>query len=388
MKVFITSTPEVESSLLSEVITILQNQKGELEFLGIDSLTFEEVIKQLREYKQCKSIDEISRLTFSDFYTLCNIPRLKDVKINDDDFVVLLTNIDNEMSKDEQDESNKDWFSAFSDRDIFIYTKDWKELTYKSAQFAVSFQIVENIFQSLINLDIKNWQENPHIHKKPIGCINDMCDDPSEVIYKLHAGYICDKCFNEALKKNVSGNTLLQIFKLLQDIRNEFINLAAISKVIKPYKLIINPKKIIIGDTEIKLTKVEETLFRFFLNHPEGVQSLSEKQEYNQELFNTYYHLKKGKPFNSILDPAGVKFIDIRKTIDTLCDENYIMSTFSKVKSTLKTSLKEQLGVNYYDFYIIKDFDNEGKENNKPGRSDHNYRITLEQTYIENNIKK
>jgi hypothetical protein len=193
MKVKITCTPDVDSSLLSEVITILQNQKGELEFLGIESLTFEEVTKQLREYKQCKSIDELSRLTFSDFYSLCNIPRLKNHEIRDDDFVVVLTNIDNEVSKDEQYESNKDWFSAFSDRDVFIYTKNWNELTHKSAQYAVAFQIVENIFQSLIELDIKNWQVNPHIHKKPIGCINDMCDDPSEVIYKPPSLGICKK---------------------------------------------------------------------------------------------------------------------------------------------------------------------------------------------------
>ena len=321
-------------------------------------------------------------MTFSDFFSLCNIPRLKNNEIRDNDFVVVLTNIDNEMSKDEQDESNKDWFSAFSDRDVFIYTKNWSELTHKSAQYAVAFQIVENIFQSLIELDIKNWQENPHIHKKPIGCINDMCDDPSEVIYKLHAGYICDKCFNEALNKKVSGNTLLQIFKLLQDIRNEFINLEAISKVIKPLEVTIDGDKLTIGGTEINMTNVEQTLFRFFLKHPEGVRSLSEKAEYKNELFNTYYLLKKGKEFDSELDPNGVKFIDMRKTIDTLIDENYIMSTFSKVKSTIKNSLKVQLGVNYYDFYIIKDFDSEGVENNKPGRADHNYRITLDPQYI------
>lgn len=385
MKVIITSTPEVDSTLISEVITILQSQKGELEFLGNIAISFNDITKQLKEYKQCKSIEDIPRLTFDDFYSLCTVTRIKNDKINEDDFVIILTSIDNEMTKNESDESNKDWFSAFSGKDIFIYIRNWNELTFKSVQYAISFQVVENIFQSLISLDIKNWKENPLIHKKPIGCINDMCDDSSEVIYKLHAGYICDKCFEEALNKNVTGNILLQIFKLLQDIRNEYINLEAIHKVIKPYYVIIEKTKISIGDTVLNLSNIEKTLFIFFLNHPEGVRTLSENVSYKNELFNIYYLLKKGRPFNSAIDPEGTKFIDIRKTINSLCEENYMNSTFSKVKSTLKTSLKEQLGINYYHFYIIKDFDSNGVENNKPGRADHNYRITLEPSYV---IKK
>ena len=95
-----------------------------------------------------------------------------------------------------------------------------------------------------------------------------------------------------------------------------------------------------------------------------------------------YYLLKKKRPFTSTLDPKGTKFKILRNTINTLCEDNYMDSTFSKVKSTLKTSLKEQLGINYYGFYIIKDFDNNGIENNKPGRADHNYRIPLEPSYV------
>ena len=172
MKVIITSTPEVDSTLISEVITILQNQKGELEFLGYNAITFEDITLRLNDYEQCNSIEEISRLSFDDFYSLCKDTRSKNKEtITKNDFVVVLTSIDNQMRKDEADERNKDWFSAFSGNNIFIYVGNWNKLTFKSAQYAISFQVVENIFQSLINLDIKNWKQNPFIHKKPIGCL-------------------------------------------------------------------------------------------------------------------------------------------------------------------------------------------------------------------------
>ena len=382
MKVFITCTPEVDQFTIKQIVDLLQLSKGAIEFIKSEPITTEDIITELEDECGYKSIEEISRLTFGELYRLCKILRLKngDKISKENDFVVLITNIDNEMNKNEPDESNKDWFSAFSNKNIFIYSKNWEELTSKGKQYAIAFQIVENIFQSLIKLDFVNWKINPHIHKKPIGCINDMCDDPTEIIYKLHAGYICDDCFNEAKHKKVPNNILLQIFMLLQTIRSEYINLSNIKReLVEPLNVSVYNDKIEIGEVLLKLEPLEETIFRFFLKRDEPIITLNDKPEYNRELFELYYIVKRKRPYTTAFDTKGTGFKKYRDSIDSLCD---ITSTsYPKTKSNLKKQLINQLGIQYYEFYIIKDVDSTGNE--ETNSSSYNYQmITLDKKYI------
>ena len=382
MKVFITYTPEVNQYTIEQIVSILKLNKGAIEFVLSKQITTEDIINELEYDCGYNSMAEISRLTFGELYRLCKILRIKEgAKISkENDFVVLITNIDNEMNKNEPDESNKDWFSAFSNKNIFIYSKNWEELTSKAKQYAIAFQIVENIFQSLIKLDIVNWRTNPHIHKKPIGCINDMCDDPTEIIYKLHAGYICDDCFNEAKQKKVSNNTLLQIFMLLQTIRSEYINLSNIKReLVEPLDVYVYNDKIEIGEVRLKLEPLEETIFRFFLKRGEPIISFNDKQEYKRELFELYYLVKRKRPYTTAIDNKGTGLKKYRDSIESLCD---ITSTsYPKTKSNLKKQLNLQLGIQYYEFYIIKDVDSTGNE--VTNTSSYNYQmITLDKKYI------
>jgi hypothetical protein len=211
---------------------------------------------------------------------------------------------------------------------------------------------VENIFQSLIKLDIPNYLIEPNIHHVPIGCINDMCDNEKEVLFKLRTGYICNSCFERALKHNVSDKVLLHIYRLIQNIRNEYMNYDDLLKILKPYYVKVNAKYIDVGDKRLKLGVLNETLFRFFLNHLEGVFSLYEEdKKYDEELLKIYSALKKEK------DPQRFK-----QTIDLLCNWDYDISTFSKVKSELNKKLREQIGVELYQYYTINETKTETKE--------------------------
>jgi len=123
-------------------------------------------------------------------------------------------------------------------------------------------------------------------------------------------------------------------------------------KILKPYYVKVNAKYIDVGDKRLKLGVLNETLFRFFLNHLEGVFSLYEEdKKYDEELLKIYSALKKEK------DPQRFK-----QTIDLLCNWDYDISTFSKVKSELNKKLREQIGVELYQYYTINETKTETKE--------------------------
>ena len=64
---------------------------------------------------------------------------------------------------------------------IFIYGEEWEYYTKKDAKYGIAYQVLENIFQSLIDLNIDDVDNEPNIHVPSIGCINDMCMDKVDV---------------------------------------------------------------------------------------------------------------------------------------------------------------------------------------------------------------
>ena len=97
MKVYITSTPEVDQFTIKQIVELLNLRKGEIKFILSDPITNEDIINELEDDCGYSSIEEISKLTFAELYRLCKILRLKngDKISKENDFVVLITNIDN-----------------------------------------------------------------------------------------------------------------------------------------------------------------------------------------------------------------------------------------------------------------------------------------------------
>ena len=332
MKVHITATPDVDSQLIGDVINVLNVVKGEIEFQELKPYPFN--ILRLA-VPQLSDPTSISPLSFEELFRICDVYRELN-KIPLEEFVVVITEIENV----------DEWFSAFNDKNIFVKAIGWEDLTNKDRKIAVAHQIVENLFQSLIKIDIPNYMTEPNVHHVPIGCINDMCEYEMQVIFKLRTGYICDSCFNRAVQYGVSDKVLLHIYRLIQEIREKYMNYDALIKgILKPYYVDIYPNHIEIGDKRIRLGELPETLFRFFLKHEEGVSSLYEDEKnYDDELLEIYSSIKKGGDRQRF-----------KKTIDLLCHYDYDKSTLSKYKNDLSNKLREQIGEDLYKHYIIKD---------------------------------
>lgn len=272
--------------------------------------------------------------------------------ISQDDFVVVISTFSHDLN----------WFSGTSNRNIFIESKGWEYFTDKDSKYGIAAQVVENIFQTLLGIDYDNARTHPNVHRKSIGCINDMCDHKPDVMLKLRTGYICNSCLLEAQKRGVSQMTILQIHNLTQMIRDCLMNFDFLQQIIKPEPTHVDKKGIIhIGNTKVKFEEVPQTLFIFYLAHLEGVRvdSLYKSIEYKEKLLSIYRQLKK----------SGNK-----ETIDLLClpyDDK--RSTFQKVRSSTNKGIIKLLGIELSEFYVIS---------NIKGVKHNSYKIKLSSDYL------
>lgn len=347
MKVYITSTPEFSFELIKEVVLLLNQTPGELEFLLGPPLTVPQISLANSKLKQIETIESLS---FEDLFSLCNTFRIIK-EIPEDEYVVLVTSIKND----------KRWFGAFEEKNIFIHGMEWEYYTKRDAKYGISYEVVENIFQSLIGLNIYGVSQEPHFHMESIGCINDMCMNKADVMLKLRTADICDSCIDWAIEKRVNPLVLQHIKELTESLRNEFINSNRITSTVKPLVVHVDPKRSIrIGNKEIDIVALQKVIFIFFLNNLQGVATKL-VCDHHDELFKIYKEIRKSgveKKIKSMFEP------------DKGADPSFISH-----KSKLNKALVKILGGKLAEFYIIT---NVTKEDGVKI-----YKINIEDDYIK-----
>ncbi len=348
MNVYITSTPGYSKESIKEVTDLLSSVKGEIQFIK-DGEPFTQDQLTLSSSK-FEDLSQIRLLSFDGLFDLAKTYRKMNT-ISPNDFVVVISTFANERR----------WFSATSNKNIFVDADGWEYFTDKDSKFGIASQIVENIFQSLLGIEFDNAHIDPNVHRKSIGCINDMCNEKSEIMLKLRTGYICNSCLIRARNNNISQLAISQIHRLMQLIRDSMMNFDFLQQIIKPEPTIVDAGcNIQIGNSKIDLEDVPKTLFIFYLAHLEGVKVDSlEKGDYKEKLLSIYRKLRKG----------GKK-----ETIDLLClPYTNSSSTFQKVKTNTNKSIINLLGKQLSEFYVIS--------NIKGGKSNY-YKIKLSREYL------
>ena len=343
MNVYITSTPEYPSEVAKEVALILNQTPGELEFISGDPLT---VSQYSLAQPIMRDIKGIKKLSFNEFFKLCQTYRTFR-EISDDGYVVIITSIKNQ----------KDWFSAFNGKNIFIYGEEWEIYTKRASKYGISYQVIENIFQSQIELDIKETENEPNIHYPSIGCINDMCPEKTDVMLKLRTADICESCLERAVDKNVNPLLLEQINRILRNLREEFVNAIKIESLVKPEIVFIDPEREVkIGKKEVSLDPLNKVLFIFFLKNLEGIETKL-ICEYKADLYEIYKEVRDNPDDKSI--------------------EKLVVGSnrnFEVVRSRLNRALYNQLGPKLAEYYILDRVEIKDSYNK--------YKINLDEEYI------
>jgi hypothetical protein len=344
MNVHITCTPEFHLTVLNEVVDILNQTKGFFEFRLLEPASIEDLSYFNPKFKNSETIKE---LTFDEFFYLCKSYRIN--RVSPEDYLVLVTSIKNE----------KDWFSAFKSKDIFIYGLEWEYYTKHDDKFGIAYQILENIFQSQIELKINDIDNEPNIHVPSIGCISDMCLDKVDVMLKLRTADICESCITRAEEKNVNPLILEHIMTSIESLRKVFVNSNRIKTKIKPLPVYIDPKRNVkIGDNDVHIIALQRVLIIFFLKNPQGVKTKL-IAEYQDDLYDVYKEIRH----------SGEKF-RIKNMFENSKGGD---PSFKSIKAKLNKDLYKKLGP-LADYYIITKVEVKDDINI--------YKINLEKEYI------
>lgn len=334
MKIHIWYTEEYSVEKISTIKEFLSNIRGEI-IIGETKLLGNEyiaIINQKFEYP-----DYYFSLSFEELFKICDFHRktinqTNPEEISGDDYVVLITSIDND----------KRWFSAVDEnKNIFIHSKSFEYNTDRKEEFGIAYNILVNVFQSLLGLTHENLNDSSFVHKKPIGCINDYCHEKKDIMLKLRTGYICNNCLNEAIKSNVTPQLLLHIHELLQDIRGNFMNLNMIKDKLKPSDISINQDgDIFIGEQELELGPLEKTLMYYYLTLQNGIATrFLDDDKVANELFAIYKTFRR----------SGQK-----ESIKAICESPGTNdSNYSRIKNSLNNKIKRKLSTILSGFYEI-----------------------------------
>lgn len=254
--IFCTSdVTETEISFLDEIDFILNRFKNDYVF-SCKTSNDSEILDGNYE----KFIDNNSTMDIVELFDVCKNIRRRYNFINEDEFVVLLTNKRN----------SKKWFSATDGRNIFINVLDLEKYSNNQSKYPIIFQIIENIFQAQCEIIYNNSIYHDKLHDKPKGCINDICKDKSNIIIKLKNSSICESCKEFAKSKGISKDNIDSLEEILQYIRN--ITITRLPKKTKQgYAIKVDNKcNIMCYDQIIEMQELLKAVFIFFLIHDAG----------------------------------------------------------------------------------------------------------------------
>jgi len=278
---------------------------------------------KLQEYEASRGYP----LSWRELFFLCQkTRRMQDIP--DEQFVILVTNRRNSMN----------FFSMFDrngERNAFVQASDWDYFLKSPETYPVAYEVVANVLRILMGFDLeKDIKDNFHLDA--IGCMNDFCENKSQIILKLRTADLCHDCIQRLESNKVDQQMVAQALQIFEKIRTSLKFSQGFAGNIKPKKITVTKEgSITVGDSELNLTPLEKTILIFFLSYPDGIR-LAELDDYELALFAVYQRLK-----------ANAAPENIRKLVDNF-DGN-----FSYNKSRLNKKLREQIGEPLANYYII-----------------------------------
>ncbi len=272
-----------------------------------------------------------SVMPWSDLFDMAQELRVKH-QIPSDTFVFLLTEKPNQRN-----------FFGYLDPENptngFIHAGDWERFIHCPTELPVAYHILALMVQRQM---VQTQEELSHIlHKEPVGCVNDFCQNKREVILKMRTADICPACM-ELLAPKLTPPETNHVFELMESLRIKMLFAQNMRQHIQPSPLVVTVENNLVipayGNLEIRLTPLEKTLYLLFMRHPEGIH-LTSLVEHKAELQEIYTNI-------STLGSLD----EMHQSIDDMCNalNNSASEKLSKIKGQFEKALGKELAKHYY----------------------------------------
>jgi hypothetical protein len=227
----------------------------------------------------------------------------------------------------------------------FIHTSDWNHFIKCQDSFPIAFEVIALILQKHMFNDYNEARTSVHVD--PIGCVNDLCLEKKNIILKLRTADVCADCMTK-LKEKLSVADIQHALLIMESLRVKMLFSQNFKQNVPLSRLVMEEKgKIILpefGNIEIKLMPLEKTVYKFYLEHPEGV-SFSDLKDYQEELVNYYMNYTNDDDG----DRAYVKKV-ITERIEKLVNitNNTAAEKVAKIKAAFVKAIGDELAKHYY----------------------------------------
>lgn len=313
---------EVPQAFCLELASLLKKTKGYFTFFGLGAVPEKVLNNDLPQRR-------FDLHPISDFFSLCENIRRIDQDGDPDVFIVILTKKNNTTN----------WFSATDGKNIYINVDNLNEYSYNELTYTIAFQILENLFQALCGIVYDQGRFHKALHTNTIGCINDICNDKTEIFNKLKKGTICKSCKLLAQQKGIDKEDLKMFQTLLTSIRNQAFEKLKLQNV----TLIEVDEKgnIVINRKELPIEYLPRSIYIFFLMQEEQIHFLDLKK-YTKQIAEIYQIVRhNGLEVNKISKSNTEK---IRKKVMA---ENEFHKVVSSIKSQIGRALEPEVSQNF-----------------------------------------
>ena len=254
--------------------------------------------------------------------------------ISDLEFVILLTDKGNEFN----------WFAApdpKGGRNGFVQTSGLGFYLPGFSRASIVYLITTHLLRHYMFSDIREMSEG--VHQTSVGCMNDFCGNKSELILKIRTADLCTDCVKRLEDKKVDPLLANQVFEIMEAMRSEILFRDRYSLLKKPSRMNISGPNFTIrfpdlANIELKLDKIEKTMYLFFLGKPEGVK-LNMLDEHREELTELYLKVS----------PTSDR-TTATKRINERTDNAHtqkISETISKIRKKINDLLGDEMGEHY-----------------------------------------
>ncbi len=280
-------------------------------------------------------IDSVSvTVPWSSIFDRCDQARSRH-NIPGSEPVVLLTDHANELN----------WFTGADPSgkpNMFVHTGLWDLYMSEDFRHPVVYHLASIPLQMLMFGTFENLVR--HTHQEPRGCMNDFCQDKTQIRLKLRTGDICQECRQIIRDGKTDPQVVSQVFRIFEGIRSQMLFRASFSVNQVPSRLTIDWDKRQVylsdlGNLLIPLNPMDKTVYHLFLKHPDGI-AFAAMPNHRQEMLTLYRHYS---------DTPSIATMNGR--IDDLCaNRNDCLSqAISRIRRKFEEALPEEMA----SLYII-----------------------------------
>jgi hypothetical protein len=347
MKINLIRDRNVDQEVYAQVVDLLQSTPGAIQFKGefiVEeeeepevqfSISFKNKIiseksadiesSEKEQHLPQASMAYKPRFSWRKLFERSNIVRQTE-SIPEIEASYLITDKENELN----------YFSAFDvnqPTNGFIQASDWDLFIDSPAAYPIAYQVIATFLQSHMFKSMEEVQQ--YTHHKPIGCLNDYCQDKSQVLLKLRTADICKNCMS-ILKDRVEPSLLKHAIDLMESLRLKMKFVQNIDDEQTRLKITNKQLQFIgnFGTITISLAPMEMAIYKLFLNHKEGIR-FADLVDYKDEFLNYYRALSPNLTYDACLST-------ITKYIRTF-EDNSMSERISKIRKKIEGGLgKEQ----------------------------------------------